>query len=52
MTQNRRAEVDQALEGVVFETTDYQIEFQTTLGPITSISGPTLLPAIAATSSD
>ena len=35
MTDNRRGEVDQALEGVDFETTDYQVELQTSLGSIT-----------------
>ena len=35
MTENRRGEVDQALEGVDFETTDYQVELQTSLGSIT-----------------
>ena len=35
MTDNRRGEVDQALEGVDFETTNYQVEFQTSLGSIT-----------------
>ena len=44
MTKNRRAEVDQALEGVDFETTSYQIEFQTTLGGITLDLWPELAP--------
>ena len=35
MNDNRRGEVDQALEGVDFETTDYQVELQTSLGSIT-----------------
>lgn len=35
MTDNRRGEVDQALEGVDFETTNYQVELQTSLGSIT-----------------
>ncbi|GIS58223.1 MAG: hypothetical protein CM1200mP2_04480 [Planctomycetaceae bacterium] len=33
MTQNRRAEVDQALEGVDFETTDYQSNSRRHWGP-------------------
>ena len=44
MTENRRGEVDQALEGVDFETTDYQVELQTTLGPITLDLWPDIAP--------
>ena len=35
MTDNRRAEVDQATENIDFDSTSYQVEFQTSLGKIT-----------------
>lgn len=34
MSQNRRAEVDAALEDVDFDKNDYQVEFETTMGTI------------------
>ena len=44
MTENRRAEVDQAIENVNFETTSYQVEFQTSLGGITLDLWPEIAP--------
>ncbi len=44
MTDNRRAEVDQATENIDFDSTSYQIEFQTSLGRITLDLWPELAP--------
>lgn len=44
MTDNRRAEVDQATENINFDSTSYQIEFQTSLGRITLDLWPELAP--------
>jgi cyclophilin family peptidyl-prolyl cis-trans isomerase len=44
MTDNRRAEVDQATENIDFDSTSYQIEFQTSLGRITLGLWPELAP--------
>ena len=44
MTDNRRAEVDQATENIDFDSTSYQIEFQTSLGKITLDLWPELAP--------
>jgi cyclophilin family peptidyl-prolyl cis-trans isomerase len=44
MTDNRRAEVDQATENIDFNSTSYQIEFQTSLGRITLDLWPELAP--------
>ena len=44
MTESRRTEVDQALEGVDLQTTNYQVEFQTTGGRITLDLWPDVAP--------
>ena len=44
MTDNRRAEVDQATENIDFDSTSYQVEFQTSLGRITLDLWPELAP--------
>ena len=44
MTDNRSAEVDQATENIDFDSTSYQIEFQTSLGKITLDLWPELAP--------
>ena len=44
MTDNRRAEVDQATENIDFDSTSYQVEFQTSLGKITLDLWPELAP--------
>ncbi len=44
MAQNRRAEVDAALQDVDFEKNDYQIEFDTSMGKMTADLYPDVAP--------